>query len=134
MQLAPYLTFDGNCREAMLFYKECLGGNLYFQTLGDSAFHKTIPPAFQERILHAELTTESFSIMGSHMVPDNGLTAGNSVALILTCSSAPELLQCFEKLAVAGSNQQKPQVNSLGIMIGNLTDKFGKNWLLHAQT
>ena len=26
--LNPYLTFNGNCREAMTYYKECLGGEL----------------------------------------------------------------------------------------------------------
>jgi PhnB protein len=31
-----YLTFDGKCKEAMTFYKECLGGELEFQTIGDS--------------------------------------------------------------------------------------------------
>jgi PhnB protein len=26
--LRPYLTFSGNCREAMEFYAECLGGEV----------------------------------------------------------------------------------------------------------
>jgi PhnB protein len=32
-QLNPYLNFDNNCREAMNFYKYCLGGELKLQTV-----------------------------------------------------------------------------------------------------
>ena len=34
-QLNPYLNFDRNCREAMNFYKDCLGGELFLQTVGE---------------------------------------------------------------------------------------------------
>jgi PhnB protein len=27
-EINPYLNFNGSCREAMNFYKECLGGEL----------------------------------------------------------------------------------------------------------
>ena len=27
-EINTYLTFDGNCREAMEFYKQCLGAEL----------------------------------------------------------------------------------------------------------
>jgi len=29
--LNPYLSFDNQCREAMNFYKDCLGGTLELQ-------------------------------------------------------------------------------------------------------
>ncbi len=32
-QIHSYLTFSGNCREAMTFYRECLGGILMLQTV-----------------------------------------------------------------------------------------------------
>ena len=34
-QILAYLKFDGNCREAMTFYKECFGGKLTFNTVKD---------------------------------------------------------------------------------------------------
>ena len=34
-KLNPYLNFNNQCREAMNFYKECLGGELFFQTVGE---------------------------------------------------------------------------------------------------
>ena len=35
-----YLTFNGNCREAMTFYQKYLGGKLSFQTIGESPLSK----------------------------------------------------------------------------------------------
>ncbi len=31
---APFLLFDGNCAEAMAFYRDCLGGDLTLIRLG----------------------------------------------------------------------------------------------------
>ncbi len=36
--LAPYLSFDGNCKEAMDFYHGVMGGELEFHTFQDYAF------------------------------------------------------------------------------------------------
>ena len=33
--VTPYLIFDGNCREAMNFYKQCIGGELTTSTFGE---------------------------------------------------------------------------------------------------
>jgi hypothetical protein len=35
-QINPYLKFNGNCREAMTFYKNCLGGELTLNTVAGS--------------------------------------------------------------------------------------------------
>ncbi len=51
-----YLTFSGNCREAMRFYQECLGGELQIQTIGDSPMAAKMPKKMKNYILHATLT------------------------------------------------------------------------------
>jgi PhnB protein len=35
--LTPYLLFDGNCKQAMEFYKSCFGGDLVAIQVKDSA-------------------------------------------------------------------------------------------------
>jgi Bacteriocin-protection, YdeI or OmpD-Associated len=58
-QINAYLTFNGNCREAMIFYKECLGEELVFQTVGESPLSDKMPPQMKDCILHSiELDTE----------------------------------------------------------------------------
>lgn len=32
----PYIGFNGRCREAMTFYKECLGGEMELQEVSGS--------------------------------------------------------------------------------------------------
>ncbi len=54
-QINSYLTFNGNCREAMNFYKSCLGGELHFQTIGDSPLSEGMPAAMKACILKATL-------------------------------------------------------------------------------
>ena len=130
-QINSYLTFSGNCREAMTFYKECLGGELILQTIGESPLAEKMPPKMKECILHAVLTRSAMVLMGSDMVGDIGLRKGNSVSLLLNCSSEEEIRSCFEKLS-SGYNTDHPLEDSFwGALFGDLTDKFGNHWLLH---
>ena len=82
-QLVSYLTFNGNCREAMTFYKACLGGELTFQIIGESPLAEKMPAQMKECILHATLINGDLIIMASDMVDENGLIKGNSVSLML---------------------------------------------------
>jgi len=36
MNLTPFLLFDGNCAEAMTFYRSCLGGELILTKVSDT--------------------------------------------------------------------------------------------------
>ncbi|HTF04915.1 MAG TPA: VOC family protein [Bacteroidia bacterium] len=125
-----YLTFSGNCREAMSFYKECLGGELIFQTIGESPLSEKMPKQMKEYILHATLTNGSLVLMGSDMVPESGLKKGNAVSLSLQCSSEEEIRRCYKKLAAGGHEDHELEVSFWGALFGDLTDKYGNHWLL----
>jgi PhnB protein len=130
-QINSYLTFNGNCREAMTFYKTCLGGELSFQTLGDSPLAEHMPQALKAYILHATLKKGSWMIMATDMVHDQGLVSGNAVSLMLHCSSEKEIQTFYERLATGGITTYPLSTNFWGALSGNLTDKYGNNWLLH---
>jgi predicted 3-demethylubiquinone-9 3-methyltransferase (glyoxalase superfamily) len=42
--LTPYLLFDGNCHQAMEFYKSCFGGELTVTKVKDSPAKHQMPP------------------------------------------------------------------------------------------
>lgn len=131
MQLNPYLTFNGNCREAMIFYQECLGGELYFQTIGQSPLSNRMPKQVKDSILHSMLTKDHLVLMGSDMVSENGLVKGNNVSLSLNCNSEVEIKTCYAKLS-SGGKANHPLENSFwGALFGDLTDKFGNHWILN---
>src|SRR5947209_7360551 len=93
-----YLTFNGNCREAMRFYRRCLGGELTFQTIAGTPLSTKLPPNMQKAILHATLTKGEMILMGSDIVGRNGYVSGNSVSLMLTCDSEQEINRYYERL------------------------------------
>lgn len=126
-----YLTFSGNCREAMTFYQECLGGELHFQTIGESPMASQMPVDMTSYILHATLTKGDVVLMASDMVPEGGLIVGNSVSLMLNCSSEKEIKNLYEKLSAGGKATHQLEETFWGALFGDLTDRFGNHWLLH---
>jgi PhnB protein len=131
LSLSPYLTFNGNCREAMLFYKHCLGGQLKLQTMGESPMAANLPEGMREAIVHCTLVKDGFVLMGSDMVDDEGLKKGNNVSLMLDCSSETEIRELFENLSEGGTARHPVHSSFFGALFGDLTDKYGNQWLLH---
>lgn len=127
-QLNPYLTFNGNCREAMSFYRDCLGGKLKMQTAGESPAASQMPKELHNNILHAVLETEGITLMASDMLAAGATVNGNTVTLSLVCKTKEELEACFAKLSVGGKIGHPLTKQFFGI-IGDFTDKFGFRWM-----
>jgi len=130
-QINSYLTFNGNCREAMTFYKESLGGELSLQTIGDSPLADKMPPKMKDCILHSTLTNGALQIMASDMVGEKGLIKGTAVSLMLNCSSEEEIRDFYSKLSAGGEATHPLEISFWGALFGDLTDKYGNQWLLH---
>jgi PhnB protein len=126
-----YLTFNGNCKEAMHYYQECLGGELVFQTIGSSPMAVQLPKKMKNYILHATLTNETTTIMATDITPQNGINKGNAVSLLVDCSSEEEIKTIFNKLAVGGYANHPLEDTFWGAIFGGLTDKYGNHWLLN---
>lgn len=130
-QINSYLTFAGNCREAMTFYKDCLGGELKLQTIGESPLAGAMPAEMRDCILHGTLTRGSLVLMSSDMVAEEGLTSGNAVSLMLDCDSEEEIQSVYTKLSEGGQSTHPLETSFWGALFGDLTDKYGNHWLLH---
>jgi len=128
-QINAYLTFDGRTREAMTFYKDCLGGELSLLAVKDSPMAGQWPDEVQEKILHASLVKGPLTLLASDMKGAEKLVRGNTISLALSCSSEEEISACFEKLS-AGGKVSHPLHKFFDGTIGALTDKFGMNWVL----
>lgn len=130
-QVNVYLTFNGNCREAMTFYKECLGGELSLQTIGESPMAEQMPPQMKQGILHSTLVNGGLIIMASDMAGEQGVKRGNSVSLMLNCSSEEEIRTFYSNLSAGGKATHPLEETFWGALFGDLVDKFGNPWLLH---
>ncbi|SRR5258708_4774749 len=129
-QINPYLNFNGNCREAMTFYKRCLGGALSFQTVGDSPMADRLPPEARQTILHASLVRDGLVLMASDMTREK-LVNGNTISLCVQCSSEWEIKTLFFNLSEGGKIMDPLVDQFWGSIYGALTDKFGKIWMLN---
>jgi len=130
-QINAYLTFNGNCREAMEFYRDCLGGELTMQTIGESPMADKMPEKMKECILHASLAKGPMLIMATDCVPPPGLIKGNSVSMCINCDSEAEIRSGFEKLSAGGTADHPVEDTFWGALFGGLTDKYGNHWLLN---
>lgn len=131
-QINAYLNFEGNCREVMTFYKECLDAELNMQTIEGSPVEYQCPAGIKDQILHASLIKDDLLLMGSDMQePGGSFTKGNNIALSLNCSSAEEINNFFSKLSEGGRISHQLTEQFWGATFGVLTDKFGIRWMLN---
>lgn len=131
LQLNPYLTFNGNCAEAMNFYKECLGGELTLQKVGDSPMAAHMPNK-KDSVMHSALKSGNMVLMASDMMLKGEFKQGNSVTLTISGGTPEEIKELFAKLAVGGKIGQPLQEAFFGLY-GDLTDKFGVMWAFQAE-
>jgi len=135
--LFPYLTFNGNCREAMLFYQRCLGtgkeDELYLQTLAGSPGTKELPANLQQYVVHATLKTDKLVLMATDLVPEEGLKTGNRISLMVECTDEQELRELYERLSEKGIRNYPPDYTANGALFGGLTDRYGHQWLLRTR-
>jgi PhnB protein len=129
-RLNPYLNFNGNCREAMIFYKECIGGELVLQKVSESPMAAQLPSKAGTNILHGSLTQDEIVLMGSDMIGEN-LVGGNSITLCLNCSSQAKMEIYFTRLSTGGKVKTPLHQTFGGSTYGELTDRFGVNWMLN---
>jgi PhnB protein len=129
-QLNPYLTFNGNCREAMEFYKACLGGELSIMPVGDSPMASQMPDK-KDNVLHSTLKKDGMVLMASDQIMPGELIQGNTITVCINGGTKEELQQFFAKLSEGGTVGQ-PLTEGFFGTYGELKDKFGIDWMFQA--
>lgn len=123
-----YRRFNGNANEAFKFYKSVLGGELTITTVGQSPMAQFMPDK-KDDVFHAKLQNGDMIFLGSDMVGEEGLHAGNTMVLTLECKSTEEAKTLFAKLAEGGKVGHALAEQPWGT-IGDLQDKFGTDWFV----
>jgi PhnB protein len=132
VQLNAYLHFNGNCREAMEFYKECLGGNLTMSTYAGSPMEWQMPAALKDKIIHSRLETSGMVIIADDMTRPGVVTVGNNISLCIQSKETKEIEPYFSKLAEGGVVNQ-PLTKAFFGVFGIINDKFGISWIFQAE-
>ena len=128
-----YLTFNGNCREAMQFYNECLGGEVTTVPLKGSPMENQVPPGSEDRLMHSALVSGKLILYGSDYFGEEEYKPGNNLSLDLECDSEQELREYFGNLSRGGKVTMPLSNPFWGGLFGQFIDKFGFNWMLMYQ-
>lgn len=129
-QLNAYLSFDGDCAEAMKYYARVLGARLealitYADVPGGDA---PTPPSHAARIMHACLVHPDFSLMAGDTPPGVPYKGVSGVMMTLTYPTAAEARRVFEALANGGRVTMPRAETFWADTFGMVTDRFGTPW------
>lgn len=127
-QLNPYLTFNGNAREAMEFYHSVFGGELKINTFGEFG---NPDPAIADKVMHAQLTSpKGYLLMASDLGPGMPYTPGTNITVSLSGDPGEGLEEVWEKLADGGQVNVPFEKQMWGDLFGQLVDRFGTQWMV----
>lgn len=131
-----YLTFNGNCEEAFIFYKSVFGGDF-----GYIGRYKDMPPQEEkpvdsndaERIMHVSLPISKETVlMGSDTGGEwaSNFSQGNNFSISINADSKTEADKLFNGLSAGGNVTMPMNKTFWGDYFGMFSDKFGINWMI----
>ncbi|HEY7222729.1 MAG TPA: VOC family protein [Micromonosporaceae bacterium] len=128
-RLNPYLSFSGNAREALEFYRDVFGGELRLSTFGQ---YGTDDPNYTDKIMHGILQTPSgYTLMASDTGPGMTVTAGTNVVCSISGDDADELHQYWDRLSSSGMISVPMDKQMWGDEFGSCVDRFGVEWMVN---
>src|SRR5947207_14943448 len=93
--IQPYLFFNGNCEEAIEFYRKALGAEvemmMRFKESPEPQPPGTFPPSFENKIMHASFIVGQTSVMASDgCSTDIASLQGFSLSLSVPVENVPD--------------------------------------------
>jgi len=125
--VTPCIHFQGNCDEAINFYKDVFGAEVkaifYAKDAPADSGMDALPPNF---VMHSDV-----SICGMSFSLTDGSTApitGECFSFLISFETADEVKMAFDKLAASGSITEPLAPVFWSTLYGYVIDSFGVNW------
>ena len=132
--ITPYLTFNGNCKEALAFYRSVFPcGEPSVLPYGDymPEGSPTPPELLRSWVMHAEMT-----VCGTNVwFADSAQSPGN-IGLITLSAIVPtgrEALAIYDALCAGGTVTLPPTVTFYSVFHAVVKDRFGVPWQIVAE-
>ena len=133
MKIHPYLVFDGQCEEAVTFYKDILGGTITMMSrFSEAPPEMPFSEDLKDKIMHCTLEFGAGVLLAS----DGGgepLIQGNNTYMSLNVPEEEEALAVFTALSENGNIIMPFEDVFWGGKFGMLTDKFGIQWMVSSE-
>ena len=131
MSLNVYLFFNGNCEEAINFYKDATGGTIEsMQRYGDAPM--PCSDTQKNKIMHGVMDVNGAKVMFSDAPENQDVVFGGNFSLALDFRDAATMQHAFDALSGSGGAVTMPlQDQFWGARFGMCTDKYGVNWMFN---
>jgi PhnB protein len=131
-QLNAYLSFNGNCAEAMRFYERTLNGKLEaLLTFAQTPIADQTPAADANRIMHAYLLIDGQALMAADAPSGMTYQPMKGCALTLSYKTADEARQIFDALGEGGKVTMPFAPTFWADGFGMVDDQFGTHWIVN---
>jgi len=130
MKIYPFLNFNGNCSEAMHFYRSCFGGELRINYLADTPASHNLPKEMMQIVVSASLIAGPVKLFASDLMNEEGIFHGNRISLLFDCAQDKFLISLFNRLSLDGNIGYPISETTLSNgEWASLTDQFGVQWI-----
>ena len=130
MQVNIYLFFNGNCEDAMNFYKDALGGTIEsVSRYGDAPM--PCSDEWKSKIMHGVMNAAETKIFFSDSNEGHDAVFGNNFSVSLNFNSDADITKTFEAMSAGGKVTMHLQDTFWGAKFGMCCDKFGVNWMFN---
>jgi len=130
IQLAPYLSFNGNCEEALNFYKGCLGGTISdLHHFEGSPAEAQVSAGQKNKIMHSTFKFDG----GTFMAADSpqGTTSESNVSLSIGLDDEKRAGQIFNALSAGGDVMVPFEKQFWGATFGMFKDRYNIQWMVN---
>jgi PhnB protein len=129
--ITPYITFKGNCRQAIDFYKGALDAEvLFLQTFGESPMPDM---GAADSIMHSTLKVGGSTVMMSDDPNPQGEAGPGDISLAIGLDDPGKAKQVFDALAKGGSVIMALEKTFWAEAFGMVADKFGVRWMINCE-
>ncbi|MCW3122234.1 MAG: hypothetical protein JWQ38_1726 [Flavipsychrobacter sp.] len=130
-----YLNFMGNTEDVFNFYRSVFGGEFsMFQRFSDTPHGAQMPEGDRDKVMHVTLPIDSNTrLMGTDVIESMGqkLTMGTNFSICIDPASLDEGKKLFNGLAEGGNVVMPLEKMFWGAYFGQVTDKFGIQWMVN---
>jgi PhnB protein len=134
MQVQSYLFFDGNCEQAIEFYKKALGAQvemlMRYKEAPQPPPPGMVPPGYENKVMHSSFRIGETTVMASDDCTGHPKFGGFSLSIAVADSAAAE--RVFNALADGGKVTMPLAKTFWSPRFGMLADRFGVHWMVNA--
>jgi PhnB protein len=136
MRIEPYLSFDGNCAEALQYYTEHLGGKVTFSMKYSEAPQQGegCGPELGDKIMHSTIVIDGHTLMGADAMSEQcPYEKPRGISLALNPNTIVEAERIFAALSDGGDVQMPLSQTFWALRFGMCVDRFGIPWMVNLE-